>query len=885
MKWLRRLSMMFRPTRLGADLDDELQFHLEERVDENIAAGMSEEEARRDARLRFGNPTLLKESTRENDILVWLETAAQDLRYALRGLRRSPGFAATAIVSLGLGIGANTAIFSFVNALLLKHLRVPESDRLVQIAEYEDGKLTNSVFSYPFLAALDKDDRSFDGVFGRYPVRVNLMSDGLSEPLSGEVVTGSYFKTLQVKPAIGRLLTQEDIDAAVGSPVCVISYSMWQERFGGNPGIVGRKLLLNAHRYTVAGVTAKGFYGPQLQARIDMQLPVSRMGDFMGGFFSSGNGAAMWKSPGFKWLQPLARLKPGVSAVQAQAMIEPIARAALEGGKNEKATFVLKDGSQGASYDASFSKPVIVLMGIVSLVLLIACANLASLLLARANARAKEFAVRLSLGASRWRLVRQLMVESLVVAFSGGLLGLLLAQWIVYTLLAYLNAGATGGSDLQVAVDPVVIGFSILLSLLTALLFGLVPAWQSARPEIVPELKGSGGRSQASVGGVGIRRFLIVFQIALSLMILFSAGLLTRTLRSLKTIDLGFDPARVIALNVDPAMNGHAPDETERIFDEILSRLRNHPRVAAASLAVVAPLEGNMISLSFEVPGHIRKSADVQTNFNMISPDYFKTLNQALLAGRDFTGRDVKKAPDVAIVNKLFVDQYMPGQNPIGRSFKMGGEVEIVGVTNDSRYQSLREAPCPLIYLPAKQTQNSGYTLLIRTRLESRTAISDIRNTIRSVDPRLPIFRIREMQDQIDQGMSAERVLSFLSTLFSALATLLCGIGIYGLIAYAVSRRTREIGLRFALGAQKTDVANLFLRESVLLVAAGIAAGIPLALVSTRVMKSLLYGVRPGDPVTLTLTIAIFVVAGLLASLLPVLKAARIEPLQALRDE
>ena len=698
-------------------------------------------------------------------------------------------------------------------------------------------------------------------------------------------MTGSYFKTLQVKPAVGHLLAQEDIDAAAGAPVCVISYAMWQERFAGNPDIVGRKLLLNAHPYTVAGVTEKGFYGPQLQTRIDLQVPVSRMGDFMGGFFSTDNGAAMWKSPDFTWLQPLARLKPGISSAQAEAMIAPLARATMKDGKHDKATFLLKDASQGTNSGSDFSKPVIVLMAIVSLVLLIACANLASLLLARANVRAKEFAVRLSLGASRGRLVRQLLVESLVIAGSGGLLGLLLAMWIVQTLLAYLNAGVTGGSALRVGLDPLVIGFAILLSLLTALLFGLVPAWQSARPEIVPELKGSPGRTQVGFGGVRIRRFLIVFQIALSLMILFSAGLLTRTLRSLKTIDIGFDPARVIALNVDPAMNGHRPDDADRIFDQILSRLRAHPGIAAASLAVVAPLEGSAISLNFDVPGHIKRSSDAQTNFNMITPGYFKTLNQALLAGRDFTDRDAKKAPLVAIVNKLFVDQYMPGQNPIGRSFKLGSDVEIVGVASDSRNQGLRELPCPIVYLPVKQTQNSGYTLLIRTKLESRGAISDIREAIRSVDPRLPIFRVRELQDQIDQGISPERVLSFLSTLFSGLATLLCGIGIYGLIAYAVSRRTREIGLRFALGAQKIDVANLFLRESLFLVAAGIAAGIPLALASTRVMKSLLYGVRPDDPVTLWLTIAIFVVAGLLASLLPVLKAAGIEPVQALRDE
>ncbi len=888
MRWMKRLWATLRPARLDADLDDELRFHVEQRIEENIASGMSRNEARRGAQLQFGNVTLLKESTRERNMLVWLETAFQDVRYALRGLRRSPGFAATAIVSLGLGIGANTAIFSFVNALLLKRLPVPEPARLVQIAEYEHGKQINTVFSFPFVAELDKGDAVFDGILGRYPVRVNLTTDGLAEPLNGEVVTGSYFKTLRVRPAMGRLLTEGDISAAVGNPVCVISYSMWQERLGGDPGIVGRKLLLNAHPYTVVGVTEKGFYGAQLQSRVDMQLPVSRMGDFMGGFFSAGSGEAMWKSPGFRWLEPLGRLKPGVSAAQAQAMVEPLARAVKEkDGKSDKTTFRLTDGSQGASYDSTFSTPVTVLMGIVALVLLIACANLASLLLARANARAKEFAVRLSLGASRWRLVRQLMVESVAIACCGGFLGLLMAMWIVYTLLVYLNAGRTDGSVLHVGLDPLVICFSILLSLLTALLFGLVPAWQSARPDIIPELKGSPGRVRASSGGVGIRRFLIVFQIALSLTILFTGGLLTRTLRSLQTIDLGFDPGRVLAMNVDPAMNGHRPEEIDRIFDEILDRLRAQPGIAAASLAVVSPLEGGMISLSIDVPGHVRKSSDVQTNFNMISPDYFKTLNQALLAGRDFSDRDAKKAPRVAIVNQLFVEQYMPGQNPIGRRFKTDGsnDVEIVGLAQNARYQDLRETPCPLIYLPAKQTQSSGYTLLMRTRLGTHAAVADIRATIRSVDSRLPIYRVRELRDQIDEGISPERVLSFLSTLFSALATLLCGIGIYGLIAYAVSRRTREIGVRFAIGAQKTDVAKLFMSESALLVAAGILAGIPLALASARILKSLLYGVAPGDLRTLAFTIAIFVIAGLLASILPVLKAAGIEPVEALHYE
>jgi predicted permease len=487
----KRFWNTLRPGQLDSDIDAELRFHVEQRMEESIEAGMAPEQARREAQRQFGNRTLLKESTREDNVVVWLQTAFDDVRYALRGFGRSPGFAATAILSVGLGIGANTAIFSFVNALLLKRLPVPQPERLVQIAEYRDGNVMNSVFSFPFLADLDRENRVFGGILGRYPVRVSLATDGVAEALNGEVVTGSYFKTLRIEPALGRLLTEEDIGAAAGDPVCVISYSTWQERFGGDLDIVGRKLLLNAHSYVVAGVTQQGFYGMQLQLRVDLQLPVSRTGDFMGG------AGAMWKSPGFSWLQPLARLKPGLSVAQAQAEMDPLARAIRAREGKSETTFRLADGSQGNYYDFGLSKPVTVLMGIVALVLLIACANLASLLLARGNARAKEFAVRLSLGASRSRVVRQLMAESLAIACCGGLVGLLLTMWIIHTLLVYLNAGLPDGVRLHVGLDPVVICFSIVLSLLTAVLFGLVPAWQCARPDMIPELKGSPRRTRA----------------------------------------------------------------------------------------------------------------------------------------------------------------------------------------------------------------------------------------------------------------------------------------------------------------------------------------------------------------------------------------------------
>ena len=875
------------------ELERELQAHLELETEEQRTEGLPQDEAHFAAKRAFGNPSLVKEAVRETWGWSFIETLGQDLRYAFRSLRGSPVFLLVAVSSLGLGIGANTAIFSFVNAILLKHLPVPEPTRLVQIREYENGRPGNTVFSFPFLRELDKRNQAFDGVLARFPVRVNLTTEGVAEPLNGEVVTGNYFNTLQVKPALGRLLKGDDVDT--NSAVCVISYAVWQTRFGSDPSIVGRKLLLNARPYTVVGVTERGFAGPQLQSRIDMQLPLSRMGDFMGGFFASGPGGAMWKSPGFVWLEPLARLKPGISMVRAQAMLNPLAnnirvevaspndRAETAG---KKTSYRLADGSQGANYDASYSKPVTVLMGLVALVLLIACANLANLLLARAGARAKEFAVRLSLGASRWRLVRQLMVESLSVALCGGVVGLLLAFWIIRTLLAYLNAGQSNGDGIQATLDPMAVSFALLLSFLTAVLFGLLPAWQSAKPDVIPELKGASGSGQTKSGGVQTRRALIVLQIALSLMILFAAGLLTRTLSHLKTIDLGFNPSSVIALHIDPAMNGYSPEQSDQLFAEILERLRAQPGITAASLAAMSPLEGGMMSLGFTVPGHVAKSSDVQTNFNMVSPGYFKTLNQKMLAGREFNERDTKSAPSVAIVNELFAQQYMNGENPIGRHFKIGDkDTEIVGLVRNARYQTLRETPWPLIYMPARQTQSSGFSTLVRTSLDPQTAIAQIRRTIRSIDAKLPIYDVRELQDQIDQGISSERVLSFLSTLFSALATLLCCIGIYGLIAYAVSRRTREIGVRFAIGAQKVDVARLFLRESLLLVALGVVIGVPLALASTKVLKSLLFGVEANDSLTLALTVTVFLAAGLLASVLPVLRATRIEPLEALRYE
>ncbi len=820
-----------------------------------------------------------------------LSTISQDLRFAWRGLRRTPAFAMVAIGSLALGIGANTAIFSFVNAILLKRLPVPEPQQMVQIAAFESGKETSTVFSYPFLAELNKSTL-FAGVAGRFPVRVNLTGANSSEPLNGEMVTGAYFRTLEVKAALGRLLNENDIAAGSGNPVCVLSYATWQERFDGDPHIIGRTLLLNAHAYRVVGVTQRRFRGAQMQARVDMQLPVSRMGDFMGGVF--GTGVLTWRSAGFSWLAPLARLKPGMSAARAQAMLQPVAQGIQRqlaypnnrGQSDQKTVFRLLDGSQGANTDQRRREPLLVLMGIVGLILLIACMNVASLLLARAKAREKEFALRLSLGAGRVRLARQLLAESVAIAALGGLLGIFFSTWLIQILLFYFNEGSNSGEGLQVRLDPLVLCFAIGVSLLTAVLFGLAPAWQSTQVDVLSGLKEAQTGHTAGSERAALRKLLTIGQLALSVCLLFGAGLLTRTLSHLETVDLGFKPAQVVALSIDPAMAGYRAKHINGVFDEIVRRLKRDPRIAAASYATVSPLDGSLITLDVDVPGHPASTSDVTPAFNDVSPGYFDTIRQKLLAGRDISAHDTSNAPRVAIVSELFAKHYFGRENPIGHRFKQGGgDVQIVGVAADAHYDGVRDMPIPAVYLAAAQSQSSGHTLLVRARQSAGPAIPEIEHVIRALDARLPVYNVRTLQAQIDNDISSERILSFLSELFAALAVLLCGIGLYGIVAYGVTMRTREIGIRLALGATRPRVAKLFLLEVLLLLAAGIGAGIPLALGAAGLVKNLLFGLQANDAGTMALILLLLVVTSLGATVLPVRKAVHVEPLEALHYE
>ncbi len=807
----------------------------------------------------------------------------QDGRYALRGLRRSPVFAWVAVASLALGIGANTAIFSFVDAVLLQRLAVSEPDRLVTFARTHRGERSGVVWTTRTVDALAERTPAFAGVFGWFSRPINLSADGDGGGwVNGELVTGRYYRTLGVSPAVGRLLDDDDVRNAGADPVCVLGHGLWRRAFGGDPGVVGRTVFLNGRGYRVVGVTERGFHGAELHRRFDVGVPATRAGDFVPAFRGA---AGALRLDGLSWLVPMARLQDGVTRAEAERQ----ARLALRAiDPDRQGELWLDDGAQGLNtVRSTFGAPALVAMGLAALVLLAACANLASLLLARARARAGELGVRLCLGASRARLVRQLLVEAAVLAAAGGLAGVALSFWIRGALVGMLNAGRTAVSAVQVPVDADVLWFSVLATAVTAILCGVVPAWRATRPDL-----GAGiGRAPAAGGSAARRlmsRALVVVQIAVCLAVVFAAGLLTRTLATLATVDLGFEPERVIALRVDPAATGRSGAEVSAVFDEMLSRARELPGVAAASLAASPPYGAMSVTMGVEVPGYVPAPGrgDTVVAFNFVSPRYFETLGQALIRGRDLDERNERGRPLAAIVNERFVDHYFDGQNPLGRRFRQGSEeLEIVGVVADSRDRAVRSGPADTVYVHRRQGPSAGMTLLARAGGDPARVVPALLALAGSIDPRMPVTSVHTLDIDVEAGISSERMLGYLSALFAGLTLLLAGIGLYGVLASAVARRTREIGLRLALGAQRRDVAVLLGRESAVLLFLGVAAGGFLAFAGARVLRGVLFGVAATDPATLVASILLLGAVALAAAAAPLRRASRVDPMVALRSE
>jgi len=712
---------------------------------------------------------------------------------------------------------------------------------------------------------------------------MNLTAGNRTERISGELVSGSYFRVLDVRPAIGRLLTDDDDGAEGGHAVCVIGYRLWQERFGGDPRVLSRPVFLNAKPFQIVGVSQPGFEGGALQSRRDMQVPMSMTALFMG---------EKRDYTGWSWLQVMGRLARGVSRERAVAELQSVGKQ-LDAAKLAPAgpgvnpgfnKWKLADGSQGVDGSRQqLRDPVLVLMAAVALLLVIACANMGSLLLARAARRRSEIAMRLALGAARARIVGQLLAESLLLAGIGGAGGWLLSLAMTRMLAAWLAAGSAE-VVFRISPDARVLVFTIAVSLFACLLYGLLPAVQSSRAELLDALKGA---PSGALTRPWARRALVAAQVALSVILLLGAGLLARTLRNLETVDLGFRTDGVLMLTLNPAMSGYDPNAARTFLSDLRQRIGRLPGVASVTAATEAVLTGDMFAANVTVAGHAPHGEEPNNYFNLVAPDYFRTLGTPMLLGRDFTDADRKGSSPVAIVNQRFARHYWPSGSPVGGHFRWGGgiDVEIVGVVADAHYQSVRDEAPVTAYLPLGQRPFEQVTVMTRTAGNPARLLPLVREQVRALDPKLPVIRMNTLASQRDADLSRERVLGFLSGLFSLLALLLASIGIYGLTAYSVASRTHEVGIRLAMGARKRNVLGLFLREGVLLVGVGIAIGVPLALAAARVLASLLYGLPPHDPATFIGCAALLALAGAAASLIPAARAAAQDPARALRHE
>ncbi len=922
MSWIRRLRSLFEKQKLEDQLNQELQFHIEMRTQEFVASGMAPEEARHKAQRLFGNQMLLKERTRDMDTVGWIETLGQDLRYALRMWRKNPGFTAVAVLSLALGIGANTSIFSVLDEVLLRSLPVRNPGELALLtltaSDQENdanvgGAMLREVFgneaplSYPLYRALRDSNQVFSGLAAGFkPTSVDMATHGRTSAASSpgaqaELVSGNYFSVLGVEPMLGRVLEAGD-DRVPGSggaqgPVVVLSYRFWQRHFALDPAVLGTSIRLNGALFTVVGVARQGFDGDSVGSPSDLWVPVALMTKLS---------PQMDPEHGAPWFTAIGRLKAGVTRRQAQeamqALLQHVPEAATFGMNPAWFTIRVKDGSKGiSSLRARLSVILIILMSAVALVLLIACANLATLLLARAAARRREIAVRLSIGAGRARLVRQLFTESLLLAVIGGIAGLFLARWGAALLVALIS-GDSPDVLAGVNADVHILGFAIAITLVSAALFGLAPALQATRVDLTSALndasRGSQSRHGRRAGGL-----LIAVQVALSVVLLIGASLFVRTLRNLQSLDIGFNRQQTLLINFDLGDESYRSAKLARFAGDLERRIRVLPGVLSTGAATTTPFALNYAGSPVTVPGYVARADDPPyITWNLVGADFFRSAGLPLIAGREFDRRDVDRGSErgegvagpgfVAVVNQAFVRKFFSGQNPLGKHFTMrrNTDVEIVGVAKDVKYESLREQTAPMIYLPTTQDlfHWRDLSLVVRFTGAPRDAaplIAAIRSEVGQAAVGVRISAIQTLQNLVDRSLLEERLAADLSSIASALALLLVSIGLYGAVAYAVTRRTRELGIRVALGAHRKDIFWMVLGETLTTVIAGIAVGVPMGLAAVRLISAKLFGVRAADPVAVTVAVLMMISVAAVASFLPARRAAKVDPMVALRYE
>jgi predicted permease len=910
MQWLgelgRRVWMLLRRRQFDADLEEEMRLHVDLRAQQKAQAGLSQEDARHAAARRFGNPTMVKERSHNSWGWQRLEYFMQDIGYGLRAMGRTKGITIVALLSLALGIGANTAIFSLLDAVMLRSLPVEEPQRLVLFGKGRwvgsiDGLPNRSwqLFSYPFYREISKKNEVFSGVTAIDSIEFaaqGTVSGGGREMMHCDLVSGTYFSVLGLRPALGRLLTDADDQAPGSGPVAVISYAWWNQRFGSDPSVIGKAVQFGTHEYTIVGVAPQEFFGTAVGQAPDFWIPLSMEKEVSPG----------WNGLDDKFFQSLyliARLKPGVTNEQATAnvnlLFKQILRSEYVGPQPsqkaltsiEHAQIELTSVARGLSQlRARFSLPLQILMTIVVLVLLIACANIANLLLARGTVRAREIAVRMAIGASRSRMVLQLLTESFLLAVLGAALGVALA-WKAGELLLRMATDPQQPATVAVTPNLRVLLFTLLLTCVTTLLSGMVPALRATRLNLTSSLKEGRGTTSAA-SRISLARMLVVSQIAVSLILLVAAGLFVRSLVKLTNVDTGFDKQNVLVFQLDEYAAGFDQDaRLEALLRQIEERVQAVPGVHAASFSMFTFNQGEWSSdvILQGIPRTPENSHEVLNN--MVGPGFFATMGLPVIAGRAFTAHDNASAQKVAVINETMAQKYFPRVSAVGRRFGFGddpahsGDVEIIGVVKNAKYVALEEEPQAAAYFTYMQHPQYLSNFVVRYSGDSRQMTSAVRHAIAEVNANVPINGIATLAEQVDESTANQRLIAQLSSFFGLLAGLLVCIGIYGLMSYAVARRTNEIGVRMALGAGRSNVLWMVMREILILTSVGLAIGVPLALAGIRLVSRMLYGLSPWDPVSLIAAVCLLVGIGVLAGYLPARRASLVDPTVALRYE
>jgi len=909
MRWLDRLKLrsqtLFRRERAESELRREMEFHLQEQIAENRARGMSAEEARCAALRTIGGIAQIQEQCRDQRGLDLIEITLQDVRYALRSLRKSPGFTLVAVLSLALGTGANMAIFSLMDSILLSSLPVKDPQQLVFVRTNRvpvgNFMMSRSLFNRE-LEQMQQQATQLDGIAASQRIeRLNLSVGGHAELASGDFVSGAYFRVLGVPAASGLALLPEDDsptgNAASGDWPAMISYGYWRRRFGGDANIVGKRVAVNTIPLVIVGVMPRGFAGLTIDDPADLMLPavISKQ-------VTAGSAGAGFSRPEDRTgSEILARIKRGISRAKAAGELTVIFRQAELSDKSLSAAdrdsiskhFIEFDSAaRGSSLlRQRFSDPLRALMAAVALVMLIACANIASLLLAKASARQKEIAVRLSLGSSRRRLIRQLLTESVLLSVLGCALG---ATFAVLAHKATLTLGSGSASGLSMQWDLRLILFVVAVCVLNALLFGLVPALRATKVDPNEVLKSA--QAVQNSGHLPFGRMLVAAQLATSMVLVVGAGLFLGSLRNLYRVDLGFNPQNLLMATMDPRTAGFDQARVPALYQQVIENVKRLPSVMSATLIDNPLLNGQAYFLGAKVPGYVPRPGEDPSNTWIVTyqvgPDFFSTMQMPLLKGRDFADTDKDGAPPVLIVNEAMARHYFPGRDPIGQRISLGSgktDAEIVGVVRNAHNFDVQDEKQETIFAPVLQAQTGKFspreTLIARTNRDAEAAAEDIRAVVRRIEPNLPLFDVTTMEEQVAGDLSTPRLMATLSGFFGALALALSAIGLYGLVAYGVTKRTGEIGIRMALGADHGSILRMILGETAWLLACGIGAGLGLAWATSHTIKSLLYEVSGRDARVFAGSAAILAVVALLAAVLPARRAVRVDPMVVLRYE